>query len=85
MRFGNSLSKNFRTHINGQLNKISDTQAEIVMGLRIEVMPVIGTLLQIPMKMSLKKLYPELLNDLAIYIETGNPSPRKQTELKNIK
>ena len=58
-----------------ELNKISDTQSEITMGPRIEVMPVIGTIMQIPMKMSLQKLYPELLNDLAIYIETGKPSP----------
>lgn len=68
-----------------ELNKISDTQAEITMGPRIEVMPVIGTIMQIPMKMSLQKLYPELLNDLAIYIETGKPSPRKQKELERRK
>ncbi len=64
-----------------QLHKISDTQTEIVLGPRIDVMPVIGTLMQIPMKMSLEKLYPGLLDDLAIYVETGQASPRKQQEL----
>ena len=33
-----------------KLNKISDTQTEIILGPRIEVKPVIGTLAQIPMK-----------------------------------
>ena len=64
-----------------QLNKISDTQTEFVMGPRIEVMPIIGTIMQIPMKSALTKLYPELLDDLAIFVETGKPSPRKQKEI----
>ncbi|MEM8856755.1 MAG: SRPBCC family protein [Chloroflexota bacterium] len=68
-----------------RLNKVSDTQAEIVMGPRIEVMPVIGTLMQIPMKISLEKLYPGLLDDLATYIETGKPSARKQKEIDSSK
>jgi len=66
-----------------KLNKISDTQTEIVIGPRIEVKPIIGTLAQIPMKMALKKLYPSLLDDLATYVETGQPSPRKQQEIDN--
>ncbi|MEO0339991.1 MAG: hypothetical protein AAF242_12350, partial [Bacteroidota bacterium] len=64
-----------------KLTKISDTQTEIVLGPRIEVKPGIGTLAQIPMKRALKKLYPGLLDDLAIYIETGQPSLRKQQEV----
>ena len=64
-----------------KLNKISDTQTEIIVGPRIEVMPVIGTIMQFPMKSALKKLYPELLDDLAIYVETGKASPRKQKEI----
>ncbi len=66
-----------------RLTKISDTQTEITLGPRIEVIPVIGTLAQIPMKIALKKLYPGLMDDLVIYIETGQPSPRKQKELEN--
>ena len=57
-----------------KLNKISNTQTEIILGPRIEVM-------QIPMKIAFKKLYPGLLDDLAIFIETGKPSPRKQKEI----
>jgi len=68
-----------------KLNKISNTQTEIILGPRIEVMPVIGTIMQIPMKAALIKLYPDLLDDLAIYIETGKASPRKQKEIDNIK
>jgi hypothetical protein len=64
-----------------KLDKISDTETEIVLGPRIEVMPIIGTIMQIPMKMALDKLYPELLNDMAVYVETGRPSARKQKEL----
>ena len=65
-----------------KLNRISDTETEIVIGPRIEVMPVIGTIMQIPMKSALNKLYPKLLDDLAIYVETGKPSPRKQREIE---
>ena len=66
-----------------KLNKVSDTETEIVLGPRIEVKPVIGTLAQIPMKIAFKKLYPGLLDDLVIYVETGQPSPRKQKEIDN--
>ena len=66
-----------------KVRKISDSQTELILGPKIEVMPIIGTLMQIPMKSALKKLYPGLLNDLAIYVETGQPSPRKQKELDN--
>jgi len=66
-----------------KLNEISNTQTEIILGPRIEIMPVIGTLMQIPMKMAFKKLYPGLLDDLAIYVETGKASPRKQKELES--
>ncbi len=64
-----------------KLNEITNTQTEIILGPRIEVMPVIGTIMQIPMKMAFKKLYPGLLDDLAIFIETGKASPRKQKEI----
>lgn len=66
-----------------QLHKLSENETELVMGPTIQVMPIIGSLAQIPMKMALKKLYPKLLDDLTIYLETGNPSPRKQQELQN--
>jgi len=66
-----------------KLNKVSDTETEIVLGPRIEVTPVIGTVMQIPMRMALNKLYPGLLDDLAIYVETGMPSPRKQSEIND--
>ena len=64
-----------------KLNAISASETEIVLGPRIEVMPVIGTIMQLPMKKALDKLYPELLNDMAVYVETGKPSARKQKEL----
>lgn len=64
------------------LNKCSENETEICLGPRIEVMPLIGSLMQIPMKIAFKKLYPELLNDLVTYIETGQPSLRKQKELE---
>ncbi len=64
-----------------RLRQISDKQTEITIGPRIEVMPIIGTILQIPMKSQLNKIYPGLLDDLAVYIETGNPSARKQKEI----
>ena len=64
-----------------KLRKISATQTEITLGPRIDVKPGIGTIAQIPMKIIFKKLYPGLLDDLAIYIETGQPSPRKQKEI----
>lgn len=63
------------------LKSISDTETDITIGPRIETMPLIGNLMEIPMKKALDKLYPELLNDMAIFVETGKPSPRKQQEL----
>ena len=63
------------------LEPVSETETEITIRPRIHTMPVIGNLAEIPMKKALKKLYPELLNDMAIYVETGQPSPRKQQEL----
>ena len=68
-----------------KLRKISAVQTEIVLGPRIEVKPVIGTIAQIPMKIIFKKLYPGLLDDLATYIETGQPSARKQEEILRAK
>ena len=63
------------------LAAVSDTVTEITIGPRIETMPIIGTIAEIPMRRALEKLYPELLDDLAVYVETGRPSARKQAEL----
>ena len=63
------------------LETISDTETAITVGPRIETMPVIGNLMEIPMKKALQKLYPELLDDMAVFVETGQPSTRKQQEL----
>ncbi len=63
------------------LERVSDTETEITVGPRIETMPVIGSLMEIPMKRALERLYPELLDDLAVFVETGRPSARKQAEL----
>lgn len=68
-----------------KLRQISATQTEIILGPRIEVKPGVGTIAQIPMKLAFKKLYPGLLEDLATYIETGKPSPRKQKEIDSKK
>ncbi len=64
-----------------KLKQLSVNQTQIILGPRIEVKPGIGTLAQIPMKLAFKRLYPGLLEDLATYIETGKPSPRKQKEI----
>ena len=63
------------------LRTVSDTATEITIGPRIETMPVIGRVMEIPMRKALEKLYPELLDDLAVFVETGQPSARKQQEL----
>ena len=67
------------------LKKLSSTQTELVLGPRIEVMPVIGSIMQIPMKMAFSKLYPGLLDDLKTFIETGKPSARKQKAIAKLK
>ncbi|MEO1059912.1 MAG: SRPBCC family protein [Actinomycetota bacterium] len=63
------------------LEPVSDTETALTIGPRIETLPVIGTLLEIPMRRSLERLYPELLDDLAVFVETGEPSARKREEL----
>ncbi len=66
------------------LKKVEDNKTEITLGPRIRVMPVIGSILQFPMKRALNKLYPGLVEDLKIYIETGYPSLRKQQEIDGV-
>ncbi|MEM7288094.1 MAG: SRPBCC family protein [Actinomycetota bacterium] len=63
------------------LRAASDTATEITIGPRIETMPIIGRVMEVPMRKALEKLYPELLDDLAVFVETGQPSDRKQQEL----
>ena len=63
------------------LEAVSTTATKITMGPRIDTIPVLGKLMEIPMKRALQKLYPQLLDDMAIYVETGEPSARKQREL----
>ncbi|MEM7273719.1 MAG: SRPBCC family protein [Actinomycetota bacterium] len=63
------------------LEPVADTATRITVGPRIETMPIIGTLAEIPMKRALVKLYPGLLDDLKVYAETGQPSARKRQEL----
>ncbi|MGI9616050.1 MAG: SRPBCC family protein [Acidimicrobiales bacterium] len=63
------------------LEAVSETETDITIGPRIETMPVIGHLMEIPMKKALEKLYPGLLDDMAVFLETGQPSARKQQEL----
>lgn len=65
------------------LEPVSDRETDITIGPRIETMPVIGKLMEIPMKKALDTLYPQLLDDLRIYVETGQPSDRKQREIAN--
>ena len=66
------------------MTAVSDTETLLTMGPRIETIPVIGHLAEIPMKKALTKLYPELLDDLATFIETGEPSERKKRELAGL-
>ena len=63
------------------MRALSDDTTELTFGPRIDTLPIIGPLLEIPMKRALDKLYPELLDDLVTYIEAGQPSARKQREL----
>ncbi|MEM9563324.1 MAG: SRPBCC family protein [Actinomycetota bacterium] len=63
------------------LEAVSATETDITIGPRIETLPVIGRLFEIPMRRALEKLYPGLLDDLAVYVETGEPSARKREEL----
>ncbi|MEM9463930.1 MAG: SRPBCC family protein [Actinomycetota bacterium] len=60
---------------------LGDDRTDLTIGPRIETLPVIGRLFEIPMRRALTALYPELLDDLAVYIETGAPSDRKRAEL----
>ena len=64
-----------------ELRSISATETEITLGPRMEMMPIIGAIMQIPITKALNKLYPQLLDDMAAFVETGKPSSRKQAEL----
>jgi len=63
------------------LKEISKTETEVTVNPNIKTMPIIGTIMEIPMKMQLKKAIPGLMDDFATYVETGKASKSKQEEI----
>ena len=54
------------------------------MKLDIELMPVIGTLMQPMMKLQLSKVLREATEELKHFVETGEPHPRKVAAMKKL-
>jgi len=65
--------------------EISDSETEITLNPKVKTMPIIGTIMEIPLKAQLKKFMVTALDDFAIYVETGKPSERKLKEIEERK
>jgi hypothetical protein len=63
------------------LRKISNSETEITLNPKIKTMPVIGTIMEIPMKAQFQKFLKTALEDFAAYMETGKPSEGKMKEI----
>jgi len=63
------------------LKEISKTETEVTVNPNIKTIPIIGTIMEIPMKMQLKKAIPGLIDDFVTYVETGKASSEKQEEI----
>ena len=65
--------------------QISDSETEITLNPKVKTMPIIGTIMGIPLKAQLKKFMTVALDDFATYVETGKPSERKLKEIEERK
>lgn len=57
---------------------LGDNKTRVSFQANMQLVPVIGTLMAIPMKMQLIKLLDEATEELKYYVETGAIHPRKQ-------
>ena len=67
------------------VQQISENQSTLTLGPKIQFKPGIGTIMQFPMKIIFKKLYPGIIHDLTTFIETGKPSESKVKALAKMK
>ena len=65
--------------------QISDSEIEVTLNPKVKTMPIIGTIMEIPLKAQLKKFMKTALDDFATYVETGKPSERKLKEIEERK
>jgi hypothetical protein len=65
-----------------KLREISKSETEATFFVKIKTMPLIGTIMEIPMKMQLNKALSITLDDLKNYVETGKISSKKQGEIE---
>jgi len=66
-------------------NKITDSKTEFVFGIKLDTMPVIGSLMGLMMKPKLNKALQGTANDYKTYLETGKVSDVKQREIDSLK
>jgi hypothetical protein len=64
-----------------KLREISKSKTEATFFVKIKTIPLIGTIMEIPMKMQLNKALSITLDDLKTYVETGKISGKKQGEI----
>ena len=60
--------------------QISASETEVTLNPKVKTIPIIGTIMEIPLKSQLNKFMKTALEDFAIYVETGKISKRKQRE-----
>jgi hypothetical protein len=65
-----------------RLKEISKSNTEVTFFVKIRTMPLIGTIMEIPMKMQLNKALSITLDDLKTYTETGKFSLKKREEME---
>jgi len=64
-----------------KLNEISKSKTEAVFSGRIKTMPIIGTIMEMPMRKQFKKAFAITMQELKSYVETGEISARKEQEI----
>jgi len=62
----------------------SGNQTKVNMNLQIETQGFVGTIMKPMMKMQMKTLADNAVDDLKIFVETGKPSARKAKELAKV-
>lgn len=66
-------------------SKISDNKTQFTIELKLETMPIIGSIMGIFMKPKLTKALEVTAEDYKIFLETGKISDRKQREIDKLR
>jgi len=67
-----------------KFRKISDKKTEFTLGIKLDTIPVIGSIMGIFLKPKLEKALKETVNDYKTFLETGKVSDKKRKEIESL-